>query len=207
MEHKSIYQLVLAGILCAIGLVVPMVMPKVILGPMSFTLGSHVAIFLAMFISPKVAAAVVLGTTVGFFMTTPIIIAMRAASHIIFALVGALIIKHHTDILEKPLACLSLNAVLALLLLRLYVYSDSINQWLYYECCGFGRFWHRGTFLCGLQYFCSLVEMRQEHCSRYQIASWLSFGSSLWPMYVYELAKHVALKTIPSFAANSCTLG
>ena len=66
MEHKSIYQLVLAGILCAIGLVVPMVMPKVILGPMSFTLGSHVAIFLAMFISPKVVAAVVLGTTVGF---------------------------------------------------------------------------------------------------------------------------------------------
>ena len=36
-----------------------------------------------MFISPKVAAAVVLGTTVGFFMTTPIIIAMRAASHIL----------------------------------------------------------------------------------------------------------------------------
>lgn len=115
MEHKSIYQLVLAGILCAIGLVVPMVMPKVILGPMSFTLGSHVAIFLAMFISPKVAAAVVLGTTVGFFMTTPVIIAMRAASHIFFALVGAIIIKRHADILEKPLANLSLNAGLALI--------------------------------------------------------------------------------------------
>ena len=37
MEHKNIYQLVLAGVLCAIGLVVPMVMPKVIIGPMSFT--------------------------------------------------------------------------------------------------------------------------------------------------------------------------
>ena len=115
LDHKSIYQLVLAGILCAIGLVVPMVMPKVILGPMSFTLGSHVAIFLAMFISPKVAAAVVLGTTVGFFMTTPLIIALRAASHIIFALVGAIIIKRHSDILEKPLANLSLNAGLALI--------------------------------------------------------------------------------------------
>lgn len=45
MEHKNIYQLVLAGVLCAIGLVVPMVMPKVIIGPMSFTLGEHVAIF------------------------------------------------------------------------------------------------------------------------------------------------------------------
>lgn len=38
LEHKNIYQLVLAGVLCAIGLVVPMVMPKVIIGPMSFTL-------------------------------------------------------------------------------------------------------------------------------------------------------------------------
>lgn len=45
MEHKNIYQLVLAGVLCAIGLVVPMVMPKVIIGPMSFTLGAHAAIF------------------------------------------------------------------------------------------------------------------------------------------------------------------
>lgn len=44
LEHKNIYQLVLAGVLCAIGLVVPMVMPKVIIGPMSFTLGAHVAI-------------------------------------------------------------------------------------------------------------------------------------------------------------------
>ena len=87
------YQLVLAGVLCAIGLVVPMVMPKVIIGPMSFTLGAHVAIFLAMFISPKVAAAVCLGTTMGFFVTTPLIIAARAATHIIFALVGALIIN------------------------------------------------------------------------------------------------------------------
>jgi niacin transporter len=100
MEHKSVYQLVLAGVLCAIGLAVPMVMPKVILGPMSFTLGSHVAIFLAMFISPKVTTAVVLGTTVGFFLTTPLIIAMRAGSHIIFALLGAFILRRHPEIMR-----------------------------------------------------------------------------------------------------------
>ena len=104
MEHKNIYQLVLAGVLCAIGLVVPMVMPKVIIGPMSFTLGAHAAIFLAMFISPKVAAAVCLGTTMGFFVTTPLIIAARAATHIIFALVGALIIRRYPNIMESFVA-------------------------------------------------------------------------------------------------------
>lgn len=115
MEHKNIYQLVLAGVLCAIGLVVPMVMPKVIIGPMSFTLGAHVAIFLAMFISPKVAAAVCVGTTLGFFVTTPLIIAARAATHLIFALVGALIIKRYPDIMESMVAGISLNVALGLL--------------------------------------------------------------------------------------------
>lgn len=115
MEHKNIYQLVLAGVLCAIGLVVPMVMPKVIIGPMSFTLGAHVAIFLAMFISPKVAAAVCLGTTMGFFVTTPLIIAARAATHIIFSLVGALIIKRYPNIMESFVAGIGLNLGLAVL--------------------------------------------------------------------------------------------
>lgn len=115
LEHKNIYQLVLAGVLCAIGLVVPMVMPKVIIGPMSFTLGAHVAIFLAMFISPKVAAAVCLGTTMGFFVTTPLIIAARAATHIIFALVGSLIIKRYPNIMESFVAGIGLNLGLAVL--------------------------------------------------------------------------------------------
>lgn len=95
MENKKILQLVVAGVLCAVGLVIPMFMPKIVLGPMSFTLASHVAIFLAMFISPAVAVAVCIGTTLGFFLTTPLIIALRAASHIVFAVIGALLIKKY----------------------------------------------------------------------------------------------------------------
>ena len=83
--NNKVFFLVLSGLLCAIGMVVPMFMPKIVLGPMSFTLASHVAVFLAMFISPIMAVAVCIGTTLGFFMTTPFIIALRAASHIVFA--------------------------------------------------------------------------------------------------------------------------
>ncbi len=51
--------MVLAGILCAIGIVVPMFCRvKIRLDPMSFTLASHVAVFLGMFISPAVGVAV-----------------------------------------------------------------------------------------------------------------------------------------------------
>ncbi|MCD7874932.1 MAG: hypothetical protein LUH17_08285 [Acidaminococcaceae bacterium] len=115
MKSKNINQLVAAGALCGIGIVVPMLMPKIVIGPMSFTLASHVAIFMAMFISPKLAAAVCLGTTLGFFMTTPVIIALRAASHIVFfAVLGALLIKKMPEIIEKPLAGTMFNGGMAL---------------------------------------------------------------------------------------------
>lgn len=80
MKSKNINQLVLAGVLCGIGIVVPMLMPKIVIGPMSFTLASHVAIFIAMFISPKLAAVVCLGTTLGFFMISGIFLISTAPS-------------------------------------------------------------------------------------------------------------------------------
>lgn len=117
MKSKNINQLVAAGALCGIGIVVPMLMPKIVIGPMSFTLASHVAIFMAMFISPKLAAAVCLGMTLGFFMTTPVIITLRAASHIVFCSVGSAahqkdagdhrkaVSRHHVQRRYGPGAC------------------------------------------------------------------------------------------------------
>lgn len=113
--NNKVFFLVLSGLLCAIGMVVPMFMPKIILGPMSFTLASHVAVFLAMFISPIMAVAVCIGTTLGFFMTTPFIIALRAASHIVFAFIGAVIVKRNPDIIEKPVSTVLFNIFLALM--------------------------------------------------------------------------------------------
>lgn len=104
MTKNKLYHMVLAGILCAIGIVVPMFMPRIVLGPMSFTLASHVAVFLGMFISPAVAVAVCIGTTIGFFLTTPAIIALRAASHIVFAFIGAAYLQRNPDIINRPVA-------------------------------------------------------------------------------------------------------
>ena len=108
MKSSRLYHMVLAGVLCAVGIVVPMFMPRIVLGPMSFTLASHVAVFLGMFISPAVAVAVCIGTTLGFFLTTPAIIALRAASHIVFAAIGAFYLK-------KPVASAIFNFVIALM--------------------------------------------------------------------------------------------
>lgn len=98
--NNKIKTMVIAALLCAIGIVIPMFMPKVVLGPMSFTLASHVPVFLAIFISPMVAAIVAVVTSFGFlFAGFPIVIVLRAFSHLIFALIGALLIKKQRETL------------------------------------------------------------------------------------------------------------
>ena len=107
-RSKSTESVVMAGLLCATGIIIPMFMPKIVLEPASFTLASHVPIYIAMLISPMVAFAVAIGTTIGFLMTgLPIIIVMRAFSHVVFASIGALWLSKY------PLNSLSKAAVFA----------------------------------------------------------------------------------------------
>ncbi|WP_419544290.1 hypothetical protein [Negativibacillus massiliensis] len=94
-SRTNTYQLALTGMLIAIGIVIPMFSPiKVVIEPASFTLASHVAVFIAMFISPSMAVAVSLGTTLGFFLGGfPLTVVLRALTHVVFALVGALYLQ------------------------------------------------------------------------------------------------------------------
>ena len=101
MKNHSIRHLTIAALLIGMGIVIPMVMPKIVIGPASFTLASHVPVFVAMFFSPAMAIAVALGTTFGFFLTLPPIIALRALSHVVFAVIGAFYLQKHPDILLK----------------------------------------------------------------------------------------------------------
>ena len=89
--------LVLSALLIAIGILIPMIFTglpfRIVVGPYSATLMAHVPVLLAMFISPTSAVFAAVGTTIGFFFTAPLIVAVRAASHIAFAIMGALFIK------------------------------------------------------------------------------------------------------------------
>ena len=54
---KRIQEMTFAALLTAIAILIPSIMPiKLIIPPASYTLGSHIPLFLAMFISPWVAA-------------------------------------------------------------------------------------------------------------------------------------------------------
>lgn len=94
MTKQNLFKLTSTALLIAIGILIPLTFPRVVMGPMSYTLASHVAIFISMFISPWVAIAVTIGTTTGFFMAgfLPVIV-LRAASHLVFVIPFALYIQ------------------------------------------------------------------------------------------------------------------
>lgn len=92
-----------AALLSAVGILIPLISPiKIIIEPASFTLASHVPIIIAMFISPVVAAFVSLITAVGFlFAGFPPVVVFRALTHIVFAVIGAYILKKNGNILNS----------------------------------------------------------------------------------------------------------
>lgn len=105
-RHLQVYRMAVAAMLVAVGILIPMVMPiKVYIPPMSFTLASHVAIFLAMFISPGMAAVVSLGTTLGFVLSgLPLDVWVRALTHLVWAVGGALWLRRFPETLTKPVS-------------------------------------------------------------------------------------------------------
>lgn len=128
-QHTQLQSMVIAALLCAVGIVIPMFAPRIVLEPASYTLASHVPIFIALFISPPVALAVAVGTTIGFlFAGFPLVVVIRALSHVVFALIGALLLK------KKPntLTTLGGTAMFSLLLSVIHAVSEVFVVTLFY---------------------------------------------------------------------------
>ncbi len=115
---KNVRFMTLTALLTAIAIFIPIAMPlKLVIPPASYTLGSHVAIFIAMFINPWMAIFVVLGSSYGFFISGayPLVIVFRALSHILFATLGAFFLQKYPKTLENRKASWIFNFVLALI--------------------------------------------------------------------------------------------
>ena len=116
--------LVLTALLIAIGIIIPVYFGflRVTLPPaFTATLMAHVPIFIAMFISPWSALFVALGTTLGFLFTTPLVVAIRAASHVVFALVGAWMIRKRYNLVLVGIVTALLHAFFEGLTVYLFI--------------------------------------------------------------------------------------
>ncbi|MGL5330502.1 MAG: hypothetical protein ACRDD7_14620 [Peptostreptococcaceae bacterium] len=132
--------IILAALLCSIGIIIPMFSPiKIILEPASFTLASHVPIFIAMFISPKTAIAVTVGTTLGFLLGGfPITVVLRALSHLLFVSIGNIYLNKNKDVIydKKKSMIYSLSiglihAISEVLIVIPFYFGDSLSSGYY----------------------------------------------------------------------------
>lgn len=123
----------IAALLIAIAIMIPVFCPKIVIGPASATLASHVPIFIALFISPPVAVAVSLGSTAGFLLAGfPIEIVLRAFSHIVFVLVGSFLLRKHPGIIST----FGRGTAFGLLLAVIHAVSEVAAVTLYYLVMG-----------------------------------------------------------------------
>lgn len=92
---NNVRKLTYTALLTAFAIIIPLYFSafKIQAGPFTATLGSHVPMFVAMFLGPAAAAMVGVGSTIGFMATTPAVVVARASTHIIVGLVGALMLK------------------------------------------------------------------------------------------------------------------
>lgn len=139
-NRNKVKIMTIAALLSALGILIPMIFPSIRLEPASFTLASHVPVFIAMFISPTVAAFVAAVTTFGFFIGGfPIVVVLRAMTHLIFALIGAFILKHNNHMFSTIKGTALFSIVISLIhglaevAVVTYFYQVSSMSALYYE--------------------------------------------------------------------------
>ncbi len=114
---NSVQTMTIAALLSAIAILIPMFAPKFILEPASFTLASHVPIFIAMFISPYIAVTVAIISAIGFLLAGifPIVVVLRALSHIVFAVVGSILLKKNKNFLNTTGGFVTFGLLMALI--------------------------------------------------------------------------------------------
>lgn len=86
-------KLTVTALLVAVAIIIPYaVFFKVVIPPFSATLGSHVPMFIAMFMGPQVAIMVGLGSALGFFLNLGPLVGARAFMHVFVGLLGSKLI-------------------------------------------------------------------------------------------------------------------
>lgn len=117
--NNRVKKIVLAGLLVALAIIIPVQFAflKIVLGPFSATLCSHVPMFLSMLISPVVAIVVGIGSGIGFFITgLPPYIAARALMHAPVGFIGAKIVQKEKNFKKAMLITAPLHGILEALI-------------------------------------------------------------------------------------------
>lgn len=88
---NKLKKMIYTALLTAMAIIIPLTFgfAKVVIGPFSATLASHVPLFIAMFLGPFSAVFVGLGSALGFLVSSTPVVAARALMHAFVGLAGA----------------------------------------------------------------------------------------------------------------------
>ncbi len=121
----STKNMVITALLIAFGIIIPTAFGflRVVLPPaFTATLTAHVPIFIAMFISPMSAIFTAIGTAIGFLVAgLDMVVVVRAASHIVFAVVGAYMLKKKSGIILTGVVTAILHALFEAIVVYLFL--------------------------------------------------------------------------------------
>lgn len=130
---QNIKTITIAGLLTALAIVVPLFMPKLpVPQPFSVTPASHLAVILSMFISPFTVICTVIGSTIAFFAVLGPVVAMRAFSHILFALVGCYMLKKRYNLFLTVFVTMVLHALGEILVVYLFAFAGMADSTTYF---------------------------------------------------------------------------
>lgn len=178
MTKKPTQLIAYTSILVAFAILIPIIMPlKLIIGPASFTLASHVPLFLAIFMSIPVAILVALGTTLGFLLAgLPLIIVLRALSHLLFAILAAWWLSRKPQLMTSAVKCFSfaffINVIHGLAeFLVVYILTATTATSMSYARLDWLRFaysWHIGFLSCfsSMAFFSKKLKTSHHKCLR-----------------------------------------
>ncbi|MEW8955475.1 ECF transporter S component [Clostridium sp.] len=113
--NNKITKMVFTALFTALAIIIPISFGflKIIIGPFTATLASHVPMFLSMYLSPASAAVVGLGSTLGFMYTgLPLVVVFRAASHIIVGFLGGVLVERGVEYKKITLITAPVHGVL-----------------------------------------------------------------------------------------------
>lgn len=131
--NKSIKSLTIAGLLTALAIVIPLFMPKLpVPQPFSVTPASHLAVILSMFVSPFTVVCTVIGSTIAFFAVLGPVVAMRAFSHILFALVGCYMLKKRYNLILTIVVTALLHALGEIIVVYVFSFFGMAEATVYF---------------------------------------------------------------------------
>lgn len=136
-------KLTIAALLVALAIIIPSaVFLKVIVPPFTATLGSHVPMFIAMLLGPKVAILVGLGSFLGFFISLGPIVAARAFMHVFVGLLGAKLIQKGMGLGKVSIITAPIHGLLEVLIVIPFV---GFNVYNLLVITGIGTILHHGV--------------------------------------------------------------